>query len=118
MDRHIGQSGCGGAGRGRGWWEAAAPPRWSGERYEPWRTSSAESSSSLNPAGKCVFSTERPAHWKAAALFNRRIDCALESACLGPSAQGGGLFEMQSREGVCVFCLRMGCYHIQTPGGH
>lgn len=59
-------------------------------------------------------------HWKAAALCNRRLDRALETVCRGPSAQGRGVgpvWNAEREQKMRVFGLRMGCYHIQTPGG-
>lgn len=78
---------------------------------------SKEKSCSLALAEKCVFSTEPlSGRQKVAALFNRRIDCVLETVCLGPGAQRGCL-KCRARN-MCAFCLWMGCYQIQTPGGH
>lgn len=78
---------------------------------------SMEKSCSLTLARKHFFTTEPlTGRQTVAVLFNRRIDCALETVCLGSSAQRGCLI-CRARN-MCVFCLRMCCYHIQTPGGH
>lgn len=69
---------------------------------QPTENSSTENSCSLNPAWKCVFSTEPlTERQKATALFNWRTDCALETVCLWAQCTRG-LSEMQSEECVCA----------------
>lgn len=107
-DRHGGQWGS-------GWLKLCAEVELGAIRTL--ENASTEKSCSLTLARKRVFSTEPlTGRQKVAELFNRRIDCALETVRLGSSAQRGCL-KCRARN-TCVFCLRMCRYHIQTPGGH
>lgn len=111
MDRHGGQWGWGG-GLKRLHWGVAWSNTTSGERLH-------REYLLPEPRLETCFLNRAPLleGQEAAALLNRRTDLRFrDSAPVGP-ARGRGCLKCRAGN-VCVFCLRMGCYHIQTPGGH